>query len=339
MENKKENIEPLFIEDFKLLNLFNNYYYKYFNEDLYYTSSKLRAMIDKEDFPCITLKTYDSGIKLLNSELNFANNWKEHNINLACQSIDQSKIIPLHTRIFFQRLPSCFNLFEKELYEYKGEAEEHKHHREIFNKKFGFLEDQYIFPENNGSAISSYNYAFKIQKHKMPPFFAPLFIGIVGSLKKEKTNWKNFREHALNLAEEFYKEEYQKINVFIPNDENKRKSLYTYWLELFYPDELFNLITEIDKMIFQHSDLIFSYNLCILSDAISYVPFLTRIGTKMFCQWINITISDYKKTPTIDSDTGKLQNIDLFTKFDKIRCYIQNYESNILRTYRHELNS
>lgn len=334
MENVKTNIESLIIEDLKLLSSFNEYYQKNCDEGSCYTPSKLRTMIEKAEVPCISSKTYDSGIKLLNNELDYLNNWKYHNSNPVYESIDRSEKEkkPLHTQIFFQRLPHCLLLFGQELYKYKKEDEVSKQQTETFNRAFGL----HKFQDNNSSYNSPHDYILRIQQFKMPPFFAPIFIGIVGALKKEKTNWKTFRNHALGLAEDFYNEGDKSINIFLSKDKDTRESLYAYWLELFYPDELFALFENISEMTIHASDPIISYNLYILSSSLSGILFLTRTGIKMFCQDFGNTLLEYRRTPMIDPDTGKSRNIDLYKELMKKSYQIQNYEANILQIISHE---
>lgn len=297
-KNQTKENEYTYENEFGLLQSFMDFFYiTTDSEKDFFNSTQLRRLIDDSDIPCISLKTFDTGIRLINEKLNITKN------PLLTQSELNSS--PLHTRVFYQRLPSCLCLpmSSQKLYDKKLKDKKHK---EIID----------LLLVLHTSNFSSYTYTFDIHKFCMPPFLAPLFIGIIGSLKKGKKSWKNFRESVLEIIEAFYNgnsynEKPPKINQFLPENADTRMDLYTYWLEIHFPDELFSLLSKFDKIINNDNDRILSYNLKILADGLFKDIFLTRNKQNGFLQHIAQTLESYLNTPMIDPITFEPKRPDL----------------------------
>ncbi len=280
----KEN-EYAYTKEFSLLQSFSKSFNCSDAQDKRLNSTKIRHLIDCADVPCISTKTFDANIRLLNEKLPC----NKANINPARQPQLRLNDMPLHTYVFYQRLPFCLNLnsYEEELYTKEVENSEQKEHRQKLNLILG-LESTKSSPY--------YFYTFDIHNYYMPPFFAPLFVGILDSLKKEKTSWQSFRKSTLDIADFFCNENHPEVNQFLPENADIRRELYTYWLELYFPDELFDLISEFDKII-HGNDRILSYNLNIMTDSLSNELFLTRINQEKFLQHMKSKLELYLNTP------------------------------------------
>ena len=66
MKNRTAIKEYIYDNELKLLQLFINLFHSTDTEDVFLNSTKLRHIINNSDTPCISLKTFDEGIHLLN---------------------------------------------------------------------------------------------------------------------------------------------------------------------------------------------------------------------------------------------------------------------------------
>lgn len=311
-------------QDFKNLQLFHMYYFKW---NASYNSSKLRTLIDKAEVPCISTKTFDSNLKLINIGIRDIITGKRNSNPVYLPAIPDT----LYSQFFYCRLCYCLLLEGNEL-KYQVEEQVLKKSREKIQtivSADSLLRDC----DWNTSNVSPHDYIFDIHKFNMPPFFAPLFVGIVGSVKKGKNSWLSFKKSVLYIAESFYLEEHHDINQFLPDDKEVRRSLYNYWIEAYYSDEAFNFVEELTKITQKYDDPIFSYNLRLLIGNLSELVFLTTSGRKSFCEYMHKILDQYLNTPLIDPHTGKLRNIDLFNEFEYARSTIQNLEKKSLCEY------
>lgn len=273
--NQEKTTEYTYAIDFELIKAFTNYFYNAYSAKDSVNSSKLRRILAEPDSACLSTKTYDDHIKLLNKQL-----------NPALQSNPELKTQPLHTTVFYKRLPFflCFDLYGAALY-----GEESPNDTDIESRK------------NPNSLLNLHNYnpascLYPIDIHKlyMPSFFAPLFIGVIGGLSKEKSSWNNFKKNVLEISTEFIQDSTEfnqkcpdkkiEINKYLPKEDTVRNDLYTYWLEIHFPDELFDLLKTSENIINHEIDRIFAYNLSILVSTLSNDIFLTRIKAKEFWQ-------------------------------------------------------
>ena len=285
MKNRTAIKEYTYDNELKLLQLFSNLFHSTDTEDAFLNSTKLRHIINNSDTPCISLKTFDEGIHLLNKK--FSTRTSE---NPVFQNYAEFKNLPLHTDVFYLRLPLClcFDLNRKVL----------------FNK------------HETDDAAPSHIHTFDIHNLYVPPFLAPLFVGIIGSLKKEKSSWRSFRKTVLEISESFYNENHLEINQYLPEAADIRKDLYTYWLEIHFPDPLFDLLAEFDKIITSGIDPMLSHNLQYLASTLSEEIFLTRIKTNDIFQKLKDILELYLTTPMIDPKTLELRNLDLFKEYE-----------------------
>lgn len=302
-KNHTTEKEYTFDEDFRFIQSFSYYFHRDYSETVFFNSTKLRRLISNSDSPCITLKTFDKNIRLLNSRIS-----SDTRKNPVFQTCAKFKNQPLHTDIFYRRLPLClcFDLSEKTLFNKQDTDDSVIKFYEKLNRILSL-----------DTSAPSHIYTFDIHNLYMPPFFAPLFIGIVGSLKKEKSSWKSFRKSALEISEAFYNEKHLEINQFLPDDFEIRNDLYIYWLELHFPDQLFNLLSEFDKIISSGIDPILSHNLNCLAPALSDDIFLTRIKTIDFFQHLKDVLNLYLNTPMVNPATLERKNIDIFEEYKK----------------------
>lgn len=302
-KNHTAEKEYTFDNDFRLIQSFSYYFPRDYSETVFFNSTKLRRLISNSDSPCISLKTFDENIRLINSRI--PNNASE---NPVFRTYAKFKNQPLHTDIFYRRLPLClcFDLNGKTLFNKQDTDDSVIKSHEKLNHILGL-----------DTPVPSHIYTFDIHNLNMPPFFAPLFIGIVGSLKKEKSSWRSFRKTALEISEAFYNENHSEINQYLPDKDDSRKNLYTYWLEIHFPDQLFNLLSEFDKIINSGIDLILSHNLNCLAPALSDDIFLTRIKTIDFFQHLKDVLDLFLNTPMINSETLERRNIDIFEEYKK----------------------
>lgn len=299
--NQTGKNEYTYESEFRLLQIFANFSQLSDSQEGFFNSTKLRRLISNSDSPCISLKTFDKNIQLLNSRI--SNDTKENPVFQTCAKFKNQ---PLHADIFYRRLPLCLccDLSEKTLF----------NKQDTDDSVIKFYEKLNRILRLNASA-PSHIYTFDIHNLYMPPFFTPLFIGIVGSLKKEKSSWKSFRESALEISEAFYNENHSEINQFLPDDFDNRNDLYTYWLEIHFPDPLFDLLSEFDKIISSGIDPILSHNLNCLASSLSDDIFLTRIKTKDFLQHLKDVLDLYLNTPMINPATLERRNIDIFEEY------------------------
>ena len=297
--------ENEYIDEFKFLQSFKEYFFHVDSKEELLNSTKIRHLIDCSDIPCISTKTFDSSIRILNKELQ--NN--KTIINPAFQTPLTSKPLPLHTKVFYHRLPFFLNLnlYELELYNKQPQDIAQKNYREKLNLLLGL---QFSDP----SPI--YTYTFDIHKFYMPPFFAPLFVGVIGSLSKEKQGWQKFRESTLLISDSFCNENHPEINKFLPKSTDVRNDLYTYWLELYFSDTLFNLISEFDELM-HVNDVILSHNINIMTNSLSQEQFFTRINQEKFLQHMKTKLKLYRKTPLVNPITNELSNLDLCEEYSQ----------------------
>lgn len=286
--------------------------------DKLFNSTKIRHLLDSTDSSAISLKTYDAGINSLNINLPH----KTISANPIFQNPSEKNDTSLHTCIFFQRLAFCLNLnlYEKTLYNKQPKNEEVTESRKHLHSLLNLSIAEEFFCQ----------YTFDIHNFYMPPLFVPLFVGIVGSLKKEKSSWKSFRENVLNISESFYLGNYQEIIAFIPNDDAARKDLWTYWIELYFPDDLYNLIEKFDNLI-HNNDRILAYNLNYLVDKLANDIFFTRIDLKNFINHLDIKLDQYLSTPLVDPITLKHNNLDLCKEYWESSCKFHAREMACLR--------
>lgn len=302
-KNHTTEKEYTFDEDFRFIQSFSYYFHHEYSETVFFNSTKLRRLISNSDSPCISLKTFDKNIRLLNSRI--SNDTRENPVFQTCAKFKNQ---PLHTDIFYRRLPLClcFDLSEKNLFNKQDTDDSVIKFYEKLNRILSL-----------DTSAPSHIYTFDIHNLYMPPFFAPLFIGIVGSLKKEKSSWRSFRKTALEISEAFYNENHSEINQYLPDKDDSRKNLYTYWLEIHFPDQLFNLLSEFNKIINSGIDPILSHNLNCLAPALSDDIFLTRIKTIDFFQHLKDVLNLYLNTPMINPATLERRNIDIFEEYKK----------------------
>ena len=322
--NQSKKNKYTYDNDIKLLQTFSTCLQISNQQEGLFNSTNLRNLIDVSDVQCISLKTFDQGIRLINKKLSTSTS--KNPVFLKQSELNS---LPLHTRVFYQRLPLClcFSMSNQELYNKQPVSNEPKEKEEKLDSLLGFSHP------SDGS--TSHAYTFDIHNFHMPPLLAPLFIGIIGSLSKEKSTWKKFRKTALEISEAFYNEKHPEINLFLPKDADKRMDLYDYWLDIHFPDELFNLLSKFDNIINDGHDRILSYNLNILADELSQDIFLTRINQNMFLQHIAKTLELYLTTPMVDPTTLKPRDLDLLKEhdsaFQKFRveeiCLLQNLHS------------
>lgn len=273
--NQEKTTEYTYAIEFELIKTFTDYFYKAYTAKNSVNSSKLRRILADSDSACLSTRTYDDHIKLLNKQL-----------NPVFQFNSKSKIQPLHTTVFYKRLPFflCFDLYGAALY-----REEPPNDTDIESRK----------TPNSLLNLHNYNpasclYPIDIHKLYMPSFFAPLFIGVIGGLSKEKSSWRSFRENVLEISAEFIQNSTEfnqkcpdikiEINKYLPKEDKEREVLYTYWLEKHFPDELFDILITSEDIINHGTDRIFAYNLSILVSNLSNDLFLTRIRAKEFWQ-------------------------------------------------------
>lgn len=318
--------DSTFEKDFNLLQLFYCFYCKSPSKDKY-NSSKLRKIICKTEAYCISSKTFDQNINELNEKIRSGNAYFS---NPAFQSPNfLSSTSSSHSQIFYRRLPFCLNLTGQEYKEQKESETLQKSREKLYN----------IFFKQASLPPTFQSYIFEIRNFYMPPFFTPLFVGIVGSLKKEKTSWESFRKNALEISEIFYSENHPEINEFIPEAKDMRVSLYNFWLELHFPDELFNLIEKYEEIIKTNNDPLLSHNLTVFMSKFQQLNFLTRTGQKKFLLYMDDLLQQYLNTPLIDPDTCSLRDIDLSREFFNSLVAIQSSEQEYLHLYSKIHNS
>lgn len=305
-------------KEFSLLQSFIKFFNCSDSQDKYLNSTDIRRLIDCADIPCISTKTFDSDIRLLNEKLQP----NKTNRNPVYQTLLDSETLPLHTCVFYHRLPLCLNLnlYGQELYNEQPEDNEQKEYREKLNSLLGI---QFTNPSPTNT------YTFDIRNFDMPPFFAPLFVGIIGSLKKEKTSWQSFRKNTLEISDSFCNVNHTEINQFLPDSTDVRRDLYTYWLELYFSDELFDLISEFDKLI-HGNDRILSHNLNIMANILSQELFLTRINQEKFLQHMKTKLELYLNTSLVNLNTKEPNNLDLFNEYSQASQKYHTEENNLL---------
>ena len=302
--NQPKKNKYTYDKEFKLLQAFANFSLLVNPQKEHFNSTKLRHLINDSDVQCISLKTFDQGIRLLNEK--FSTITSTNPVFLKHSELNG---LPLHTRVFYQRLPLCLCLpmSSQELYDKQLITDEQKEKKERLDSLLG------LSPSNDSTA---YAYTFDIHNFDMSPFFAPLFIGIIGSLSKEKSTWKKFRENALVISEAFYNENHSEINQYLPENADMRIDLYDYWLEIHFSDKLFNLLSKFDDIINNGNDRTLSFNLNILADGLSEDIFLTRVNQNIFLQHIDKTLKLYLDTPMIDPTTHKPRKLDLLKEYE-----------------------
>ena len=302
MKNRTAIKEYTYDNELKLLQLFSNLFHSTDTEDAFLNSTKLRHIINNSDTPCISLKTFDEGIHLLNKQ--FSTRTSE---NPVFQNYAEFKNLPLHTDVFYLRLPLClcFDLNRKVLFNKHETDDAAIKSYEKLNHILGLK-----------TPAPSHIHTFDIHNLYVPPFLAPLFVGIIGSLKKEKSSWRSFRKTVLEISESFYNENHLEINQYLPEAADIRKDLYTYWLEIHFPDPLFDLLAEFDKIITSGIDPMLSHNLQYLASTLSEEIFLTRIKTNDIFQKLKDILELYLTTPMIDPKTLELRNLDLFKEYE-----------------------
>ena len=79
--------------------------------------------------------------------------------------------------------------------------------------------------------------------------FYPLFIGLLSSRISNQSNWKTYKknvlDHALNIFEVYKKPSCPTLPLEIETNEN----LYSYWLNLVFPNEMYESLKKIDTYI------------------------------------------------------------------------------------------
>ena len=302
--------DPTLTQDIKFLLLSQKYF---FNKQAWiYNSSDLRHFIKETDYTAISLTTYDKYINILNEKFTFP----------ACVDVypKPSRSKPkseLHTQVFYTHLYTYLTKIGQNLHKKQTISNAQQEH---FEKNDNFASQSYNTPN-----LLPYNYAFEIKQLKMSPSFSPLFVGLIGSLGKEK-NWRRFKESVLNIADVFYIDEYKKFSEFYPLYQDNGKALYTYWLDILFPDELFDLTLEIDQRIIStYGTLQFSdeHNLHLLAGYLSDVMFKTRTRQKEYYQYVSDRLNDYLNSP-----------IELSNDFIKTRDKIINFENDIFHRYQ-----
>lgn len=296
-------------------------------------SSKLRHFISTTEPYYLSLTTYDNNIKLLNKELNDIKDGKQYFSNPVFMDIKSaSSTPPLNTRIFYNRLYFYLTQNGQNLFKEQTLNDEQKKHRELLNTFLNKRLKQYDEQLTNlqtDNGISIHDYIFDIKLLEIIPPFSPLFFGIVGSLGKTK-NWKNFKENARFISNHFYADYCNKSDELSELHHDNGSSLYSYWLDILFPDELFDLTLEFDRIIHQATDPFGSslrYNLNLLAGEFPKIIFLTRIGQKNFYQHIKETVDEYLHSTLVNS------TVDIFDEFTNARNTIDNNENDFFISY------
>ncbi len=286
-------------KDFELLQSFA----KYSNlNSKFFNSTDLRRFVNNEEGVCSTLKTFDKGIRILNEKLSYNTPCK----NPIFQKPSEIYATPLHANVFYTRLSSCLNIKLDDGQKSSAEKNSSLLNEQIFSDSF------------------AHTYIFDIHKFYMPPFFTPLFIGIVCSVTKGNISWEKFRKNVLSISESFYYINHKEISSFLP-PESEMMDLYEYWLELHFPNELYNFINDLDKAM-NSSDRILSYNLNFIADALAKDLFFFRITQKSFLKQFGETLKDYQNTPLVDPTTMKPNNFDLIQGYNEMAALYHNKE-------------
>lgn len=278
--------------DIELLELTQKYFSN--NKEWVYTSSKLRHILDNVRYPAVSLKTFDKGVKILNENLNRKNPASD------IQSI--SATYPIHTYVFYKRL-----------YIY------------LIGKEQSLLNCGNINYISNTPFPPYYGHIFDIRKPRVSPSFSPLFVGLIGSLNKEK-DWRKLKENTLLIAQGFYADDYQQLDKFYPSYQDNGETLYKYWLDVLFPDELFDLTLKIEQKIIQtYETLLFDlrHNLYLLAESLINVMFKTRTGQKEFYQHMSNKLNEYTNS-----------SIKLLDEFTSIRNTIIIFENDIFHRYQ-----
>ena len=289
--------DTLLTEDIKLLNLTQEFFSN--NKEWVYTSSKLRHILDNVRYPAVSLKTFDKGIKILNENLNRK--------NLASDIQAISAMYPIHTYVFYKRL-----------YIY------------LIGKGQSLLNCGNIAYTTNTPFPPYYGHIFDIRKSRVSPSFSPLFVGLIGSIRKEK-DWRKLKENTLQIACGFYTDDYQELDKFYPSYQDNGETLYTYWLDALFPDELFDLTLKIEQKIIQSYETILfdlKHNLYLLTESLIYVMFKTRTGQKEFYQHMSNKLDEYTNS-----------SIKLLDEFTNIRNTIIKLESDVFIRYKSQNTS
>lgn len=316
MENMNSEEITEYGKDFELLKSFVSYNNRKCNE-VFNSTDLRRFMFDQSGNSFITSdKTYDKGIRILKEKF-------------SCDTIGKNPVfqkpseytIPLHTYVFNTRLASCLNINCSKLYTKQELPDDLR----LSSKKIASLVNA-----ENFSVPFSHTFVFDIHNYNMPPFFVPLFVGIVCSLTKNlpkienvccnkpkiKNVLNNFRTTVLSISESFYYTEHKNINRFLP-EKKELLNLYTYWLELYFPDELFIFIEEQRNVIFSNNYTL-SRNLIIIINKFAEEWFLNRIDQKSFLEQYQTLVTEYLRTPSFDTATNSLNNFDLIQKYDEL---------------------
>lgn len=289
----------LLVGDIKYLHLTENNFSN--NQEWCYTISNLKHFLDDEycPRPPVSQTTFNKGLRILNKKLCRKTLGDPINKNMA--SIPTTS--PIHTQIFYNRLFTY-----------------------LFNKGQSLL--NYVntgYTSNMPSPFFSDNYfGSKNEEFLISPSFTPLFVGLIGSLSKEK-DWRKLKDNTLSIARGFYTDAYKETEesgIFNPNYHDGCRNLYKYWLDILFPDELFDLTLKFEQIIYQTYETMFfdlRHNLYLLSDKLPNIIFKSRIGQRRFYCYMTNKLDEFLDFP-------RNYQINLTNEFAYAQITIHIYE-------------
>ena len=299
------------------------------NQEDTYDSSKIRHLIDNVAYPSISLKTYDTHIKSLNEKLN-EEIYFQNPANIDVKHGFSAS--PLHTQVFYRRLYIYLTSIKQNLFDERTANTDQREHLERMDSFLKPRIQQYgggdyiTCQPHNTLTLMPYDYSFNIKNFKMAPLCSPLFVGLVGSISKEN-DWKNLKKNSLELASEFYRNEYQEFTEDISLNQDKLKELCAYCQDVLFPDELYELTLKFDQII-QETYGTFAFdlrhNLYLLAESFPNIRLITRTGQKNFYQHVSNTVGDYYNSYPHNS------NINIFDEFNSAWETIAHFEKDLL---------
>ena len=201
-----------------------------------------------------------------------------HNMKNFHNSIPDS-FNSLHTRIFYQRF--LFAFFKHCIY------------KPIFD------------PEINIRSI-----------HVTPVFF-PLFVSLIFSVNKEKQGWKVLKSFVLETVKRFFTDDYNFLYTSASLNENTLNELYTYWLDTFLPDDLYEYTMDVEvaiKVVNKNALSTHSPNLSSLVTLLPQQNFISHYYRQMFFKQLQVPLSLSKTPYNIDITYETLEQYNLFLR-------------------------
>lgn len=189
----------------------------------------------------------------------------------------------------------------------------------MFNKYYIRLKN-YLFSVSNYSDkkkdTDSLLSCLKVTKN-----FFPLYIGLIVSYSK-MNDWNKMTENIKESYKRFFPEQRKLYDSLLLSE---AETYYNHWLDLLLPQNLYNLINEINTIIHKEKSYIsyegLRYNLNLFMDTIVNFSFKTNIMQNKFLSYATKLIADFKgnrKQGLIFLDTSN----DTQNKIKKPKMYI-----------------